>query len=241
MFERNWLVFEWFLLVILVLIETFTVVFVFKHIVLCGRDCFANDYVVTTYLISRTDNSISIKFFICSMLEPASFLRFRDTNSLHIPLGLRISAVEHTTEEATVNSRLIQHNWVLLVVATVTSNRNYTVTSSSQLFKSKVFHTSRSNKRFLRVIQKVSQCVHSHLVVRGIYSHSLFPHSTLITISWWLIMVREGDNWGANTQNHRWMNFTMSVSKCLGLLWIEIFQLHRNHGCFLFFDIQKFN
>ena len=138
MFERNWLVFEWFLLVILVLIETFTVVFVFKHIVLCRRDCFANDYVVTTYLISRTDNSISIKFFICSMLEPASFLRFRYTNSLHIPLGLRISAVEHTTEEATVNSRLIQHNWVLLVVATVTSNRNYTVTSSSQLFKSKV-------------------------------------------------------------------------------------------------------
>ena len=156
MLQRNWLIFERFLLVILVLIKAFTVVFVFKHVVLRRRYCFADNYVVTTHLICWTYNSISIKFFICSMLEPASFLWLRYTNSFHISLGLCVSTVKHASEEAPINCRLIQHNWIFLVVATVTSNRNYTVTPSGQLFKSKVLHTSSCDKRFLRVIQQVS-------------------------------------------------------------------------------------
>ena len=156
-------------------------------------------------------------------------------------LRLFVRPIEHRPEKATINGTLIQHDRIFLVVARIARNGDDGVTTGCQLFKPEIFHGTRRYKRLLRIVEQVSQSVHSHLVVRSINSHGLLSHSRLIGVSGGLIVVGKGDNWSTNAQNHWRMNFTVRKSGHFCTLWPQILDWHSNHGAFFFITIDKFN
>ena len=69
------------------------------------------------------------------MLPVTSFKRVRNAELLPFFFLVVVSTVEYTTEEASVNSTLIKHDRIFLVVSRVASDSNDRVTSSRKLFE----------------------------------------------------------------------------------------------------------
>ena len=151
-------------------------------------------------------------------------------------LRIVISPVENTSEESSIDGTLIQHNAIFLVITWIACNSDNWITTSCKFFELKILHRVSSNQRLLRIVQHVSQCVHSHLVVRGIHSHGLLTHSRLISVPGRLIVIWERNNTRTDTQNHARMNFTMSVL-VFCLVYQHVAKVHCNHSRFFFFDI----
>lgn len=70
-----------------------------------------------------------------------------------------------------------------------------------QLSEAQVLHGSGGDQRFLRVVQHMSQCVHSYVEVGDVDAHGLFTHSRLVRVS------------GRLKKNKQ--NFNMSLRKVL--------------------------
>ena len=127
---------------LLITLNSITVI-LFKYIIFTWGNNFSNYNIITTNLSSRWNYSIFIKFIISTMLHSTCFSYLGSTDFIFITLGLLISSIKNTTEKTTINSRLIQHNWIFLVVSTIASNCNNTITTCRKFFESQVFHTSR--------------------------------------------------------------------------------------------------
>lgn len=52
-----------------------------------------------------------------------------------------------------------------------------------QFSESEILHRTSGDQRFLRVVQHMSQCVHTHMEVSDVYTHGLFTHSRLVGIT----------------------------------------------------------
>lgn len=237
----NWLVFVWLGCSLLLAILHSSVILNTKRIKRLGRFDSTNDNVVTIHKISWTDDSVVIKFIIRSTFEARCLRAVWIAELLAESSFLRVGSVENWSEKSSVNRWLVQHDRILLVVSRITGNSNDGVAASSQLFEMEVFHTFSGYQRFLRVVKHMRKSVHSHLVVWGVHSHCLLTHSRLIAISWRLVVVWERDDRGTNSKDHSRVNFTVSVGYWLSFSRVQIFQLHRNHCCFFFLNIQKLN
>jgi len=75
----------------------------------------------------------------------------------------------------------------------------------------KVLHGFGDDQWLLWVVQNMCQCVHPDLVVRGVDTHCLLSHGALIGVSGRLIVIWKRNNGSTDTQNHRWMDFTVSI------------------------------
>lgn len=82
-------------------------------------------------------------------------------------------------EETSFNSWSVHNDTVFLIVSCVAQNGHNGVDASWKLSETQVLHRSCSNQWFVWVIQHMGQCVHSHMEIGDIYTHGLFPHSTL--------------------------------------------------------------
>ena len=162
----------------------------------------ADNDIVTTDLCAGADDSIAVKLIIGAMLAPRGLERIRDAELFTWRKDFLIGTVEDRSEESAIDRTLIQHDRIFLIVTRVGRNGNDRVTAGSQLFESKVLHRLRGDQRLLRVVEHVSQGVHSHLVVRGVHTHSLLAHRTLISVTGRLVMIREGDDGGTDSKNH---------------------------------------
>jgi len=100
-------------------------------------------------------------------------------NLIQTFLGVRLSENTTLPEETSFNSRSIHDDTVLLIVSCVAQNGNNGIDASWQFSKTQIFHGSCCDQRFVRVIEYMCQCVHSHMEVGDIHTHGLFPHSTL--------------------------------------------------------------
>lgn len=152
-------------------------------------------------------------------------------------LRVIIRSEKHWPEETSIYCTLIYHNRIFLIVASVSGYGNYWVTAWWQLFEMEEVHWSSCHQRLLRIVKHMGQSIHSLLIITSIYSHCLFAHSTLIGISWWLIMIRKRNNRGTNSQYHWGMDFTMRVCVILCPNTLQILKHHCYHRCFLFFNI----
>lgn len=56
-----------------------------------------------------------------------------------------------------------------------------------------------------------------------------------------LIVIRERNNWCTNTEDHRWMNFAMSVSTTVASLFQKFINSHGNHNSLLFHCVNVLN
>ena len=102
-------------------------------------------------------------------------------------------------------------------------------------------HGPRRTERLLWVMEDVGHGVHSYLVVTGINTHSLLSHGTLVDITGTLVMVGEGNNTGADTQNHTGMNFTVSVRRGVRIFRFQILWFHSHHGCLFLLGVNILN
>ncbi len=114
-------------------------------------------------------------------------------------LAVVISPKEYRSKEPSINGTLIQHNRIFLVISSIASDSDSWITPWWKLFEMQKLHGFCCDQRLLRIIEDMSQCIHSHLIITCVNSHSLFSHSTLISISWRLIVIWEWNNWGTNT------------------------------------------
>jgi len=134
MFKRNWLVFKCFLLWLVSQFLTSTVK-VTKNIVWYCRLCFSNNDIISWNLVCWTNDTIMIKFVVGTVFKAWSFLGVWHTDFFLKALCCRISPVENGSKETSINSRLVQHDWILLVVAWITCNRDDSITACSELFE----------------------------------------------------------------------------------------------------------
>ncbi len=58
----------------------------------------------------------------------------------------------------------------------------YRCVTCGQLSEAQVLHGSGGDQRFLRVVQHVSQCVHTYMEVGDVDAHGLFTHSRLVRV-----------------------------------------------------------
>lgn len=116
MLEWSRLIFKRLLFARLV-VDTCSVNVIIEDIKLGRGYCFTNDDIVANYLICRTDNAIRVQLVVSACLESTCLLRVWLANAFLKALRACVGAVEHTSEEATVDSGLVQHDGVLLIVA----------------------------------------------------------------------------------------------------------------------------
>lgn len=65
----------------------------------------------------------------------------------------------------------------------------------------------------------------------------------LISIPGTLVVIRKRDDGSADSENHRWMNFTVSVSGAIIIveLDIQIVWIHGDHGSFFLQSVKVFD
>lgn len=87
----------------------------------------------------------------------------------------------------------------------------------------------------------MGKCVHTHLVIRGVDSHGLLAHSTLIGVSWRLVVIGEWNDRSADAKYHRWVNLAVRERHHLFPIAVQICQTHGDHSGFLLFHVDELN
>ena len=113
---------------------------------------FTDDDVISGNLLSWADDSIFIQFVVGAGLPAWSLSKVWDTEALLIILGVIIRSEKHRPKEASVDSALIYHNRIFLVVTWVAADGDDRVDSSGKLFEFEVLHRSGLHQGFLRVV-----------------------------------------------------------------------------------------
>lgn len=214
-----------------------------NSLLLSWLDYFTDNNVISAEFGSRADEAIAVELVILTVGQSSSVLRVHVSD----PLGLRGSVIvaseKHRSEEASINGTLVDHDRIFLIVAGVAGDGNDGVTARWKLLKMEILHGFGYDQWLLRIVENICESVHPKMVVARVNSHSLLSHCTLIGISWRLIMIRERNDRGTDTQNHRWVDLTVSILiLLLGFkIVLDIFGEHGNHRRFFLFDIKKLN
>ena len=79
-------------------------------------------------------------------------------------------------------------------------------------------------------------------MVRSVDTHGLLTHRTLISVTWRLVVIRERYDGSTDSKDHRRVNLAVRVRVERSLVtsaFVKIRDMHRNHCCLLFLDIEK--
>ena len=106
-----------------------------------------------------------------------------------------------------------------------------------------VLHGASGDQRLLGVVQHVSLGVHTGLVVGDIHAHGLLAHGRLVGVTRGLVVVREGDDGGADTKDHGRVDLAVGEvggARHLGVLPRigQVRDVHGYHGRLLLFCVQ---
>ena len=98
-----------------------------------------------------------------------------------------------------------------------------------------MLHRAGGHQRLLRVEKDVCQRVHANLKVGHVHAHGLLTHRTLVSVTRGLIVVREGNDRGADAEDHGGVDLAVGVHVfdaprfCIDALPNELVDCHRNH------------
>lgn len=106
---------------------------------------FTHYYIITWYLYSRRDKAIITYFIIVSKLKSSCFHWIWLHKLLIFFLFIIICSKENTSKKPSINCSLINHNWIFLIISSVTSNCHNWITTWWKLFKMKEIHWSCSH------------------------------------------------------------------------------------------------
>jgi len=83
--------------------HSFTSIVALEHIVSSGGYSLSNNYIIARNLVTRTNDTISVKLIVSTVLKTACLLRIRNTNLILVALGHRISSIEDRPEETPID------------------------------------------------------------------------------------------------------------------------------------------
>ena len=132
-------------------------------------------------------------------------------------LLLLVALERDGTEEPAVDGALVHHDRVLLVEAGVAADRHDGVVPCGELREVEVLHRPRGHQGLLRVVEHVSLRVHAVLVVGRVDAHGLLAHGALVRVTGTLVVVREGDDRGADAQDHAGVDLAVRVGLGVGV------------------------
>jgi hypothetical protein len=89
-----------------------------------------DDNVIATHLIAWINQTIKVKLVIAAMPATGALSEVWHLKLLILLLSIRVSPKECTSEEASVDRRLINNDRVFLIVAGVASNGDHGVATS---------------------------------------------------------------------------------------------------------------
>jgi len=90
---------------------------------------FTNDNIISTDLSTRWNKTIDIKLIVWTMLAALCYFGIRFLKFFTLSCSFIVCSEEYRTEESSINSRLINHNRILLIVPRVTCNSHYRISS----------------------------------------------------------------------------------------------------------------
>ena len=103
-------------------------------------DYLTDNDIISTEFGSRADETIAVELVILTVSQSGSVLRVHVSD----PLGLRGSVIvaskKHRSEEASVDSALVYHDRILLIVAGVASDGNDGITARWKLLEMEILH-----------------------------------------------------------------------------------------------------
>ena len=117
--------------------------------------------------------------------------------ALHGGFGITI---DQTSTITSVQAGPIQNNGIFYVVSRIAHDSHDGVLSGRQIFEMDQLNGSGLDHRSHRVDQVVEQRINSIPLIQGNGAHGLFTHCTLVSISGTLVVMRIGDQSGANSQ-----------------------------------------
>ena len=100
-----------------------------KRIIKLHWGTFADDHIISTNLVSRTYKTINVKLVVSSMLSTRALLEVWDLKLFLFLLAFTVCSKETASKQASVNTWLVEDDWIFLVVASVASYSNYSITS----------------------------------------------------------------------------------------------------------------
>lgn len=155
-------------------------------------------------------------------------------------LGVLIRTEVNTSKEATINTALIDHQTIFLVITRVGTNGNTAIDTGRKLSELQLLHSLRTHKRSLRVVENMTSRVESLVEGTDVHTHSLLTHRTLVGVTRGLVVVREGNDTCTHTQDHRRMDLTVGEGSdgAIGHTLVEHLGVHGNHGVLLLFRTQ---
>ena len=214
-----------------------------KRLLVSWLDYFTNNDVISTEFGSRADETITVELVILTVSQSSSVLRVHISDPLGFRGSVIVASEKHRSEEASVDSALVDHDRILLIVACIAGNGNDGVTARWKLLEMEILHGFGYDQWLLRIVENISEGIHPEMVVARVNSHSLLSHCTLIGVSWRLIVIWEWNDRGTDSQYHRRVDLTVSILVLLlGLkIVLDIFGEHGNHSRFFLFDIKKLN
>eukprot|EP00964_Phaeocystis_antarctica_P006427 scaffold3475_cov91-Phaeocystis_antarctica.AAC.2 len=191
---------------------------------LVERRRFADDDVVARHTRARRDQTVIVELRVVAPAHSLDRLAVGSLEALgeltprarevYLLLLVAVGAVEDRAEEATVDSRLVS--------------------------EVEVRHGPRDSEWLLRVIEYVRQRVHPQLVVGDVDAHCLLAHRALVGVARRLVVVGEGDDRGADAEDHRRVDLAVRVAvhRVVGA---QIRKVHCNHHCLLLLGVHELN
>lgn len=107
------------------------------------------------------NNAVNIKLIIGANPASLSSARIRSLKQFILVLGVGVRPKERRSEKSSVDTRLVEHDGVLLVVASVAGDCDDSVTAGGKLFEMEELHALCADERLLGVVEDMSHRVHS--------------------------------------------------------------------------------
>ena len=181
-----------------------------QHIVLRHKDVFGH-------------YAIGAEFVVIRQLHVTCRQRIRTTETLLFArrlillLLVLVGPVELGAEEATVQRCPINHDRILLVVASIRHDRHDDVESRRHTLCTVELAHIRTRQRHGRIPQKIRHGIETLVEIEGIDTHGLLAHGRLIRITRSLVVIREGDVRGHGAENRGRMDLNMCEVSALDI------------------------
>ena len=105
------------------------------------------------------------------------------TAALILAFLILVGAVEDATKQPTIQGPTVNHDGILLIVASVGQDSDYNILAGGHGLCSVEAAHERRHEGDLRIAQEVRQRVKAVAEVHGIHAHGLFAHSSLIGVA----------------------------------------------------------
>mmetsp|Transcript_19783 Transcript_19783/g.45566 ORF Transcript_19783/g.45566 Transcript_19783/m.45566 type:complete len:498 (-) Transcript_19783:580-2073(-) len=144
-------------------------------------------------------------------LRPLEALGALHAANVRLALLVFVRAVEDRAEKAAVDGALVHDDGVLLVVPGVARDGDGRIDARWELAEIQIRHGACDAERLLRVEEHMRQRIHPQLVVGDVYAHRLLAHGRLVGVTRRLVVVGEGDDRGADAEDHRRVDLAVRV------------------------------